>query len=68
MAIATSGVSLEDCEAQLYRPSPTPSTGVDFTDEENDPHSPARLSEWETSLIVMAIGALVRNWWPCARH
>lgn len=49
----------EDCEAQLHLPRTTFTSGVELTPDDNDPHSPARLSEWETSLIVMAIGALV---------
>jgi hypothetical protein len=60
VASATIGLAPDDCEAQL--PSSTPITGVEFTHDDNDPHSPARLSEWETSLIVMGIGALVRSW------
>ena len=59
-ANATTGLAPGDCEAQL--PNSTLVTGVEFTHDDNDPHSPARLSEWETSLIVMGIGALVRSW------
>ena len=54
----------EDCEAQLRPPlSKNLRHNLELIPDDNDPHSPARLSEWETSLIVIGFGALVSICW-----
>lgn len=55
----TTEVAYTDCEAQQH----CWSQGVELPQDDNNPHSPVKLSEWETSLVVIGIGLLVRRWY-----